>query len=128
MRFSSIALIYFMMGIMVVATNVVPIDQIGIAGVFLDTSGDTISANASAIGGSGSNNGILDNMIAPVLNSVTGGALIAVMNAVNIFIGFYAWPIQTTLAIGAPDIVVYVSGALTASFSFGLIRIIRDTI
>ncbi|MDR9411902.1 MAG: hypothetical protein RI531_04615, partial [Haloferacaceae archaeon] len=122
------ALIYFMMGIMVVATNVVPVDQIGIASVFLDTSGDTISANTSVIGGSGSNDGMFNNVIAPVLNSVTGGALIGVWNIVNVIIGFLAWPIRTTLYIGAPNIVVLVSGALSASFAFGLLRIFRDPI
>jgi hypothetical protein len=131
MRFSHVAVIYFLMGAIVVGANVVPVTQLGVASVFVDTDGQDVAANETSVGGDGSQNGMLDNLIGPVknaLNTITGGALLAVWGPISLLTGFYAWPVVTTTYIGAPFIVQMLSGVFVASFTFGVLRVFRASI
>lgn len=132
MRFSHVVIVYFMMGVIVVGTNVVPLAHLGIATVFIDVQGDDVQANTTSIGGEGEgSSGMLDNLIGPVknaLNTITGGALLAVWGPISKLTGFYAWPVVTTSYIGAPPIVRMLSGVLVASFTFGVLRVFRASI
>lgn len=133
MRFSHVALVYFVMGVMVISSGVVPPASaggpgIGLAGVFVDT-GDGVSANESAIGGQGG--GMLDDLAGPIenaLDTVAGGSLLAVWGALSRLLGYYAWPVVVTSYIGAPDFVVMLSGALVAAFTFGGLRVFRASL
>jgi hypothetical protein len=129
MRFSHVATVYFIMGAVVVAAGVVPVSQLGLAGVFVDTDGQDVAANETSVGGDG--DGMLDNLIGPVknaLNTITGGALLAVWGPISLLTGFYAWPVVTTTYIGAPFIVQMLSGVFVASFTFGVLRVFRASI
>lgn len=131
MRFSHIAVVYFLMGVIVVGANVVPLTHMGIASVFIDVDDSGVGTNADSVGGSESQNGMLDNLIGPVknaLNTIAGGSLLAVWGPISKLTGFYAWPVVTTNYIGAPRIVVMVSGVLVASFTFGVLRVFRASI
>lgn len=129
MRFSHIATIYFMMGVIVVGAGVVPVSQIGIGSVFLDTGGDDVSVGDEV--DDGGDGGLLDNLIGPVknaLDTISGGALLAVWGAVSKMTGFVAWPVVTAGYLGAPDIVTMLMGVLLASFVFGTLRVFRSSI
>lgn len=123
------ATIYFIMGVVVVSAGVVPLSQIGIASVFVDTQGGGVTAENENIAGSG--DGMLDNLIGPVknaLNTIAGGALLAVWGPISKLTGFYAWPVVTANYIGAPRTVTLASGALVASFTFGVLRVFRASV
>jgi hypothetical protein len=131
MRFSHIAVVYFLMGVIVVGANVVPLAHLGIATVFIDVQDDDVTANETSVAGSDEQSGMLDNLIGPVknaLNTITGGALLAVWGPISKLTGFYAWPVVTTDYIGAPRIVRMLSGVLVASFTFGVLRVFRASI
>jgi len=133
MRFSHIVVIYFLMGAIVFGSGVVPLSNFNEnpASVFIDVGGHGVSANETAVGGSDTQTGMLDNLIGPVknaLNTITGGALLAVWGPISKLTGFYAWPIVVTEAIGAPRIVKMLSGVLVASFTFGVLRVFRASI
>lgn len=132
MRFSRIALIYFIMGVVVVGTNILPPGQMGLALVFMDVDEEEgVTTNKSMIGGGDDTDGMLDNLIGPVrnaLNTITGGALLAVWGPISTLTGFYAWPIMAARHLEAPDIVVMLAGSLTAAFTFGVLRVFRASI
>ena len=131
MRLSKIAIIYFLMGAIVVGAGVVPSDQIGIVEVFVDVDDGSVAANETNIGGDGSNGGMLDNLIGPVknaMNTITGGALLAVWGPISMVIGFAAWPVTTANYMGAPWEVTMIIGVLMASFTFGVLRVFRSSI
>lgn len=128
-RFSHVALVYMAMAVAVFSAGVVPFSQAGVATVFLDDGG--ASANAEAVGGGKSTDGMLDNLVGPVrnaLNTVTGGAILAVWGAVSRLLGLYAWPLVTASYVGAPDVVVAVCGLLVAAFTLGGLRVLRSSI
>ena len=131
MRFSHVVVVYFMLGVIVVGANVVPFAHLGIATVFINVQGDDVAANTTSVGGSSGQDGMLDDLIGPVknaLNTITGGALLAVWGPISTLTGFYAWPVVTTSYIGAPPIVKMLSGVLVASFTFGVLRVFRASI
>lgn len=132
MRFSQIATVYFLMGVIVVAAGVVPLSQLGLASVFIDVNDDgSVETNSSAVGGNEDSEGMLDGLIGPVknaMNTITGGALLAVWGPISTLTGFYAWPVVTMRMINAPTAAVMLSGAMVASFSFGVLRVFRASI
>ena len=131
MRLSKIAVIYFMMGTIVVGAGVVPPDQIGIAQMFVDVSDSGVTMNQTSVGGDGGGDGMLDNLIGPIVNSmntITGGALLAVWGPIGAMIGFAAWPVMVANYINAPREVILVLSVLVASFTFGVLRVFRDSI
>jgi len=137
MRFSHIAVIYFLMGVIVFGSGAVPPgqmgvdEQLGIATMFIDVDGADVTANETSVGGTEEQNGMLDNLIGPVknaLNTITGGALLAVWGPISKLTGFYAWPVTVANSIGAPLFVKMLSGVLVASFSFGVFRVFRASI
>lgn len=131
MRFSHIAIVYFLMGVIVVGSGAVPMGQLGIANVFIDVDGADVSTNETSVGGGNAQEGMLDNLIGPVkntLNTITGGALLAVWGPLSKLTGFVAWPVATANYIGAPRFVKMLSGVLVASFTFGMLRVFRASI
>jgi hypothetical protein len=131
MRFSHIAVIYFMMGVVVVGTGAVPYAELGIGEVFIDVQGQDVSVDDESIVGSGDGGGMITNLIGPVanaLNTITGGALMAVWGPISTMSGAYAWPLVTANHLDAPRIVVMFSGVLVASFTFGILRVFRASI
>lgn len=130
MRFSHVAIVYLILGISVVATGVMPLGEVDIVTVFAsaDGTGD-IDANASSIEGK---DGLdINGLISPVanaLNTISGGALLAVWGPISTITGLYAWPLVLTGHIGAPMLVQLAAVALVASFTFGLLRIFRASI
>lgn len=133
MRFSHIVVVYFLMGVIVMGTGVAKVDNFNQnpASVFIDVEGDDVAVNDTAVGGADEQQGMLDNLIGPVknaLNTITGGALLAVWGPISKLTGFYAWPVVTAQAIGAPPIVKMLSGVLVASFTFGVLRVFRASI
>jgi len=131
MRFSHVAVVYFMMGIIVVGTGAVPYAELGIAEVFIDVQGQDVAVNDTSITGNGDGGGMITNLIGPVknaLNTITGGALLAIWGPISKMSGAYAWPLVTANHLGAPQIVVMFSGVLVASFTFGVLRVFRASI
>ncbi|WP_136602220.1 PDDEXK family nuclease [Salinigranum halophilum] len=131
MRFSHVAIVYFMMGVVVVGAGVVPASQIGIADVFVDTDGQDVQVNSTAVGGAEGTDGMLDNLIGPVrsaLNTISGGALMAVWGPLSTLMGFIAWPVTTMSHLGAPFIVQALASVFVAAFSFGVLRVFRASI
>lgn len=134
-QFGHIVVIYFLMGVIIWGGGVVDFTQTGLVGTFVEfdeTSGE-VEANESSIVAPGEqdNSGILENLLGPVkeaLDTVAGGGVISAFQAIDRFLGFFAWPITTTKAIGAPQEAVALSGVLVVSFVFGAIRIIRSTV
>jgi hypothetical protein len=130
-RFSKIATVYVIMGVVAVGTGVLPPEHLGIASVFLDTGAQGVTVNSTAVGGRGGTGGMLDNLIGPVrnaLDTITGGALLAVWGPVSRLVGFYAWPVTAANHMGAPDFVVMLAGVLVASFTFGVLAVFRRSI
>jgi hypothetical protein len=133
MRFSHVAVVYFMMGILVLSSGVIPPQSqggpgIGLAGVFVDTDGGNVTANEEEVVGG---EGMLDNLAGPIknaLDTVAGGSMLAVWGAISKLLGYYAWPIVVTNHIGAPDFVIMMAGLLVLSFTFGGLRVFRASI
>lgn len=134
-RFGHVVVIYFMMGVIVWGGGVVDFTETGLVGSFVnvdETTGEANVNNSSIIEpGEEDNSGILENLLGPVkeaLDTVAGGGVISAFQAVDRFLGFFAWPVTTTKAIGAPVEAVALSGVLVVSFVFGAVRIIRSTV
>lgn len=131
MRFSHIAVIYFMMGVIVIGTGAVPYAELGIGEVFIDVEGDDVDVNEDSIVGEDGSGGMINDLIGPIanaLNTITGGALLAVWGPISKMSAAYAWPVATSRHLDAPQIVVMFSGVLTASFTFGVLRVFRASI
>lgn len=134
-KFGQIVVIYFMMGVIVWGGGVVDFSQTGLVGSFVEvneSTGDVGANNTSIVApGEEDNSGILENLLGPVkeaLDTVAGGGVISAFQAVDRFLGFFAWPVTTTKAINAPREAVALSGVLVVSFVFGAIRIIRSSV
>jgi hypothetical protein len=130
-RFSQVATIYFVMGIVMVGSGVLPFAEVGIASIFIEEDQGGVAVDRDSVGGTEGDTGLLGNLIGPVknaLNTIAGGALIAIWAPVSKLAGFYAWPLTTASAIGAPWIVQAFSGVLVGSFTFGLFRTIRASV
>jgi hypothetical protein len=131
MRFSHVAIVYTVMGVLVVSAGVVPIAQLGIASVFVDAEDGSVEANRSAVGGTEEGGGMLDNLIGPVrnaLNTISGGALIAVWTVIDPILGLYAWPLTTASAVNAPFAVQLFASVLVVSFTLAGFRVVRPSI
>jgi len=128
MRFSHIAMVYFFIGVCFIGAGVIsPGGNTGLVEVWVDNPADP-SANDDNIEGDG---GILNNILGPIkgaLSTVAGGTVLAVWGALGAFPDYYAWPITVSIKLNAPYQVTLIASALTAAFTFGLLRVIKGSI
>lgn len=125
MRFSNIVIIYAMMGIVVVASGAVPASEIGIVDNFVDIDPDEGTVEDSNNITNEEETGITDNIIEPVqnaLNTISGGAAMAIWNGIDSLIGAYAWPLTVTAYVGAPWRIQAFASLFVISFTFGVIK------
>jgi len=133
-KFGQIVVIYFLMGVIVWGGGVVDFTETGLVGSFVEineTSGEVGVNDTSIVAPGEDNSGILESLLGPVkeaLNTIAGGGIISAFQALDRFLGFFAWPVTTTKAINAPREAVALSGVLVVSFVFGAIRIIRSSV
>lgn len=129
MRFSHVAVAYFLMGAVMFGGGAIPYDDVGLTQVFVQEEGDgDLEANESAVGGDG---GLLSNLIGPIRNAlgtIAGGSLLAVWGALDSLLGYYAWPVTVLQYNDAPMEAVLLSGVLVASFTFGILRVFRASL
>lgn len=128
MRFSHVAVSYLLIGAIVIGSGVVPPSEAGLLDEFVEiesTDGQIEEVQSST------NEEELTGAVGPVrnaLDTIAGGAILAVWSFVSSLIGYVAWPITITRAINAPQSVVLLSSVMVASFVFGTLRIIRQSI
>jgi hypothetical protein len=129
MRFSHVAVSYLLIGAIVIGSGVVPPSEAGLLDEFveIETNGDGGLADVE----SDTDEEELTGAVGPVrnaLDTIAGGAILAVWSFVSSLIGYVAWPITITRAIDAPQTVVLLSSVMVASFVFGTLRIIRASL
>lgn len=125
MRFSHVAVSYLLIGAIVIGSGVVPPSEAGLLDEFVEIESQDGELESVQ---SDTNEEELTGAVGPVrnaLDTIAGGAILAVWSFVSSLIGYVAWPITVTLAINAPQSVVLVSSVMVASFVFGTLRIIR---
>ena len=128
MRFSHVAVSYLLIGAIVISSGVVPPSEAGLLDEFVD-----IEANDGELADveSDTDEEELTGAVGPVrnaLDTIAGGAILAVWSFVSSLIGYVAWPITLTRYVNAPQSVVLLSSVLVASFVFGSLRIIRASL
>lgn len=128
MRFSHVAVSYLLIGAIVIGSGVVPPSEAGLLNEFVEI--DAQDGELENVQ-SDTNEEELTGAVGPVrnaLDTIAGGAILAVWSFVSSLIGYVAWPITVTRAINAPQSVVLVSSVMVASFVFGTLRIIRASL
>jgi len=123
MRFSNIALAFFLMGAVMWGGGAISWDDAGVGGLIIDDPA-TGSVNEETTENLENAGGPIQN----ALSSVGAGGLIAVWNLVVRFIGFFFWPITVLSSNGVPPrIWVPLGGAPTMAFYGGFLRLIRTS-
>lgn len=124
MRFQNLILAYFLVGAMMWGGGAIQWDDTGVATLIVSVDNGDVDAqedtkdDAEKMGGP----------IQEGLQSVGGGALLAVWNFVVKFLGFLFWPVLATQTIGSPTrVVVLVGGGLTTAFLGAIIRLVRTS-
>jgi len=128
MRFSHVAVSYLLIGAIVISSGVVPPSEAGLLDEFVDIEAD--DGELSSVE-SNTDEEELTGAVGPVrnaLDTIAGGAILAVWSFVSSLIGYVAWPITLTRYVDAPQSVVLLSSVLVASFVFGSLRIIRASL
>lgn len=128
MRLGSMVMTYFLIGALVLAGGVVPPAETGLVQQFIDTGDHSVNEDqVSAEGG-----GFLSNLVTPVenaLNTVAGGGLIAVLNKIDAFLGYIAWPYTLLNYWNAPWQLTYlIAGPLSVGFTIGGLRVLRSSV
>jgi len=128
MRFSHVAVSYLLIGAIVISSGVVPPSEAGLLDEFVEIEAD--DGELSNVE-SDTDEKELTGAVGPVrnaLDTIAGGAILAVWSFVSSLIGYVAWPITLTRYVDAPQSVVLLSSVLVASFVFGSLRIIRASL
>lgn len=128
MRLGAMVMAYFMIGALLFGGGAIPAEETGLVGTFVDF--DNEGVNEEEVGTD--EGGLLSNLVGPVenaLNTVAGGGLIAVLNKIDAFLGFVAWPWTVMSYWNAPFIVrMLVAGPLTVAFTVGGLRVLRSSV
>jgi hypothetical protein len=127
MRFSKIILAYFVMGSVMWGAGVIAWEDAGIGSTVIEQEDGEIEAND----GEGSIQSDLLGLGGPIssaVNTVAGGALLAVWQLISGLIGFIFWPVTVLMLVNAPSsIVVTAGGSLVMIFVGGTLRIVRGS-
>ena len=127
-RFSQIALAYFVIGAVMWGGGVVAWQDSGIGTLFVD--------DPSANGQTQVNSDTADDLEGaggPIQEAASsagiGGGLLAVWNMLIQFIAFLFWPITTFDGANAPaTITVIFGGTPTVAFFLGALRVLRESV
>ena len=128
MRFSHVAVSYLLIGAIVISSGVVPPSEAGLLDEFVEVESEDGELTEVR---SNTDQEELTGAVGPVrnaLDTIAGGAILAVWSFVSSLIGYVAWPITVTRAINAPQSIVLMSSVMVASFVFGTLRIIRASL
>lgn len=129
MRLSHIAVIYFLMGAVVLGSGVVPADRVGLAEQFIDVEDDgSVTHDEENV--SSEDTGMIHNLIGSVQNTLSAFVpqLLAVWGPVSKIAGFVAWPVTVANYINAPTPIVLTMGVLSMSMVFGVLKVFRGSI
>lgn len=128
MRLGAMVMTYFMIGSLVLVGGAVPAQEAGLVNQFIDTQDDTVNEEQVTT----ESGGLLSNLLTPVenaLSTVAGGGLIAVLNKIDAFLGYIAWPFTLMSYWNAPWQLTYlVAGPLTVGFTIGGLRVLRSSV
>lgn len=124
MRFGEIVIVYFLIAGTMWAGGAIDYSQADPVGFFLEKSPEAVAPNEDTVNSIGKMSG----PIKTALQSVGGGALLAVVDIIFKFIGLLFWPVTVLLMVNAPlSVVVLLGGANVAGLFGGVIRIIRGS-
>lgn len=127
-RFSSILLVYFIIGATMWGGGAIVWDDTGVGEFIIDEPDNFDNPEEDGINSEAS--GILERLGQPIQNIVgtVGGGLIAAWNLLTHFIGYLFWPITVLQSAGAPPrVVVLGGGSLVVAFYGSFIRTIRTS-
>lgn len=128
MRFSKIILAYFIMGSVMWGAGIIAWSDAGIGSTVIEQDDGEVEANDS--GEDSIQNDLLGlgGPISAALNTVPGGALLAVWQFITGLIGFIFWPVTVLILVDAPKtIVTTAGGSLVMIFVGGTLRIVRGS-
>jgi hypothetical protein len=123
MRFSGIIMSYFVIGAVMWGGGVIAWGDAGIGSLLVEDPqtgqiNEETSTELEELGGP----------IKNLLNSVSGGGLVAVWSVISGILGFLFWPIDVLLSVNAPmEAVVLLGGGPTIAFYATLIRAVRGS-
>lgn len=128
MRLSNLLVIYFVMGIVLFGSGVIPWNDVELADTVVDVEGENVEENEDTVTGEG---GWLENPFGPIqtaVDTVSGGALLTLQNFINTVLGVWAWPVTLTNSMGAPRIIVLLSSTLSFAFTIGVLAVFKGTL
>lgn len=120
MRFSNVAMAYFVIGAVMFGAGVIDYDRSGLAQIMFTNSGDELNTNstvASGIENIKGNTGLIGTL---------GGGLLLVWDLLILFIGAAFWPVTVLLSVGAPTrVTLLLGGTFVIAFIAAFIRLLR---
>ena len=123
-RFSSIVLTYFVLGVMMWGAGLADAGALGVVDIFFQVS----ETGAQPESGTG---GLLEGMGASLEDpdTLVFGPVLAVFQAISGFVGALFWPVVVLNNVGAPtEVVLLLGGVPVAAFFFGFVRIVRTSV
>ena len=126
-RFSSILIVYFLIGAVMWGGGAIGWDDAGVGQFIIDDPSHINNPDETGVNNEAS--GALSKLADPIQNVIgtIGGGLIATWNLMARFIAYLFWPVTVMQSVNAPKRVVVLSGALVIAFFGGFLRTIRTS-
>jgi len=132
-RLSTMVMVYAMIGMLLFVSGVIPSTEVGVVEQFVDEDAletDDVQANEEQV--NADNGGLLANLVDPIqnaLSTVAGGTVLAVLNKINVFLGYVTWPFELADDMGMPwQLDLLFSTTSVILYTFGGLKVLKSSV